>query len=360
MRRLHIWFLFCFGLLIAIPTLGLGVNAARILLAGAISADGEMSSGTKIPERVDEFIQTHFGFRQDLVEMNGDLKTYFSSQSPRVVWGADEWLFITDNDVFSQITGQRVDVEAVGRLAAVMQRLNEDSLGKGRALVVAIAPEKHTIYRHKLPRWARVTAARTELDVLLGQMREAAVNAVDLRPVLLSRVADRPVYWRGDTHWTEFGAALAFNQIVSALGLPQQRIDVDASYGPEQSMSRKGDLVGLMAIKGDWLEIHKPPIDPQMLSLEAYDRTVLRKVGRYETFRLRHKSSPADIASRPKVLVIGDSFSETFFPPLFMRFASEYVWAQRRVTNVDQAFIDEIDPDIIVFETVERTINLFR
>jgi alginate O-acetyltransferase complex protein AlgJ len=360
LRRLHIWFLFCVAVLVAIPTVGLGVNATRILMGGALSAGDPPDSEATFPQRVDEFIQTHFGFRQDMVEMNGDLKTYFSGRSPRVVAGSDNWLFITDGDVFSQITGQRVDVEAVGRLTAMMKRLTDDATRKGRQAVFAVAPEKQTIYRHKLPRWARKPPARTEHDVMLAQMHAAGINAVDLRPVLLSRVADRPIYWRGDTHWTEYGAVLGFNEILSPLGLAEHRIDAESAFGPERRANRRGDLVGMMGIKGEWVETHLPPVDPALLSHAPFERTVLRTVGRHETFRLRHKPGAPWAPTGPKVLVIGDSFTQSYFGPLFMRFASEFVWTHRRLNSFEQDFIDEVDPDIIVFETVERTLNLFR
>lgn len=359
MRRLHIWFLFCIAVLVLIPTVGLGVNSARILLGGATSAD-EAATEATIPERVDEFIQTHFGFREDMAKMNRDLKTYFSDESPRVLRGQDDWLFLTDGDALGQLSGQRVDVEAVGRLTAMLNGLAEDSSPKQRSLLVVVAPEKQTIYSDKLPRWVKVSKNRTELDILLGQLRGVGINGIDLRPTLRSRVADRSIYWRGDTHWTHFGAALAFNDMVAALGLPQHRLDVDALFGPERALRRRGDLVGMLGLEGDWPETHSPPVDPEFLSLDGYGRTVLRTVGRSETFRLRHKAPSAANRDGPKVLVIGDSFSETFFGPLFMRFASEFVWTHRRLVTMDQPFVDEVDPDIIVFETVERTLNAFR
>lgn len=359
MRRVNIAMMVAAALLLAIPASGIMVALWQSLGRTAPEAAAPALSIASATQAFDSFVATKIALRGKMIRLRDDIRNVLSQASPRVVWGADGWLFLTDNDVFSQITGTRLDSDAVARTAIVAARLARESAENGRAFVSVVAPNSHTIYRDKLPAWARPKPPTTELDLLLAALAARDVNTVDLRPVLLSEAATRPVYWRGDTHWSPYGATLAFNEIVRAVGRRDQAIDVEAAFGPEETTDRPGDMVKILGLQGPWPERMLPPVDKAMFSMGRFDRELVEKLGIHEFFKLRHRKPPADLAARPRVLVIGDSFAELWFPPLFMRFASEYMWMHTRFGAIELATVRAFDPDIVVFETVERSIVNF-
>ena len=360
MRRLDIWFMFCIVAVLALPSIGLGWKSARILAAPGLSAEGSGPAETSWTSRADVFIATNHGFRKNMLQMSRDIHNALSGASPRVLHGREEWLFLTDSDALSQATGQRLDVEGLKQFVALASGLAAEARTGGRQFLVAIAPNKHTIYRDKLPQWASAVPSRTEHDVLLDALALAGVAAVDLRPGLQRSAHARPVYFRGDTHWTEFGAAIAFNDIVRALGLADEAIDLDAAFAADVPRDRPGDLVKLAGIAGPWIENVPSPREGTFVADARLERQVLRKVGDSEFYRLTHRSPAGHPATGPRVLVVGDSFTADLFGPMFMRFASEYVWMHNLGGSIDTGLIAESDPDIIVLEVVERLLPFLR
>jgi len=359
-RRLDIWLMFCIVAVLALPSVGLGWKSARILAAPGLSAEHPEPAETAWSRRADIFIATNYGFRKNMVQMSRDIHGALSGTSPRVLYGREGWLFLTDNDVLSQVTGQRMDVEGLKQFVAMASGLAAEAKSRGRQFLVTIAPNKHTIYRDKLPQWASAVPSRTEHDVALPALALADVPAVDLRPGLQRSARAHPVYYRGDTHWTEFGAAIAFNDIVGALGLADEAIDLDAAFAADVARDSPGDLVKLAGISGPWIENVPSPRKGTFVADARLERQVLRKVGDNEFYRLTHKPSAGHPATGPRVLVIGDSFTAHLFGPMFMRFASEYVWMHHLGGSIDTALIAESDPDIVVLEVVERTLPFFR
>lgn len=357
MRFLHIWFLGWMAILLAVPAVGLAYNTLRVMGEPLDVRSGEDVGFAK---RFDRFAATHFGLRREMVNLNRDMKKLFSGGSRRVVEGAGGWLFITDLDVLGQATGQRYDVAALSAFVDVAGELQRILADRPRTLLVAIAPNKHTIYRDKLPVWAREEPARTELDALHDRLLTRGIDAVDLRPALKSWTSDRLVYWRGDTHWTPFGAAVAFNEIVQRLGQSGAAIDLEAAFGPPASLERRGDLVAIQQSQEKFIEFPSLPIDPGLFSEAPFERTVLDKSGSNDIYRLRPHVPYDPPSRRPKVLVIGDSFSASLLGPLFMRFAADFTWMPNRLGVPDPDLIHAIDPDIVILEAVERTITSFQ
>jgi hypothetical protein len=357
LRFLHIWFLGWMAVLLAIPAVGLAYNTLRVMGEAADVADGAEIGFAK---RFDRFVATHVGLREDMVDLNRDMKALFAGGSRRVAVGSDGWLFLTDLDVFGQVTGQRYDVAALTAFVDVAAELRRILSDRPRRLLVAIAPNKHTIYRDRLPVWAREVPARTELDALHERLHAEGIEAVDLRPALQAWTDDRLVYWRGDTHWTPFGAAVAFNEIARTLGHSDAAVDLEAGFGEPTQVERAGDLVAILQSQEPFVEFPSQPTDPGLFSEAPFERTVLMKSGSAEIFRLRPRDPSITPPARPKVLVIGDSFTVSLLGALSMRFASEFTWMPNRLGVLDADLIREIDPDIVILETVERTITFFQ
>ena len=360
LRGLNIWFMAWAALLLAIPAAGLAWNTAGHLSRGLPTSALADGGETLLTRRLDVFIASNIGLRKQMIDIGRDVKTFLAGGSPRVVEGEDGWLFITDNDVFGQATGVRIDLAGLEHFAEVAGALADEAKANGRRFVVAVAPNSHTIYRHKLPLWARTKPASTELDVLLQILARRGIPAVDLRPSLLARAETRPVYFRGDTHWTLLGASLAFNDIVANLGLDGEAIDIDRDFGPDVERDRPGDLVGIAGRQPPWIET-MPAVKSRVLPApDELARQVLGEGVNSESYSLRLKSPPPDIGQRPGVLVIGDSFSGTLFGPLFMRFAREFTWMHYRNGRIDLGAVAKADPDIVVFEVVERAVPFLK
>jgi len=354
---LNALFLASTGTMLLVPVVGLVANTVRApaLFAGMLPGEFSLAAVASLPKVIDQHIAAAYGKRDEMIWADATVKATLGGESRRVAFGTEGFLFLKDDDVFSQVTGQRLDRGKLTGLADVATALAGQY---GDRFVFFVAPNKHTIYRRHLPVWARAEPAVSERSVLVDLLRTRGVNAIDPTAALLARAETEPVYWRGDTHWTRFGMIVAFDQMVGALGLSERAIGVDSAFSGSMPVDRAGDLVRIAGLGDSWPDVAPKPIGADPFSEEGLVREKLLPGEKFGGYRLRHKEGAA--RSGPRVLILGDSFTVGGFGPLFMRFAGDFMYLHHGLGAYDRQLVAEFHPDIVVLETVERHITSFR
>lgn len=169
---------------------------------------------------LDAYFSDRFTFRQRLISLSGRVReTVFRTGSEQVIVGRNGMLFYAATA--PDFTGDaRMTKEEIAAAAAALAKLSDYASEHGARFLVAVAPNKNTIYPENMPVAYRRTAEATNLDALLGALAEAGVNAVDLREALSGQ--DVPIYHSRDTHWNGEGARLAYDAMLNAAGLPHE------------------------------------------------------------------------------------------------------------------------------------------
>ncbi len=358
---LNLMFVASIGAILLVPAAGLVINTAQApaALLAHLPRAYTPDNIAALPKALDQHIATSYGTRYDMIRADAAIKAALGGESRRVAFGTDGFLFLKDDDVFSQVTGQRLDRAKLTRFADMATPLAQEYDREGRRFLAFIAPNKHTIYRRHLPVWARTEPAVTERGILMEMLRARGVTAVDPTAALSARAEGDPVYWHGDTHWTPFGMVVAFDEMVRALGLPGEAIGVDTVFRGQVTVDRAGDLARIAGLGDSW-----PDVAPKLIGADPFSETGLAREDLLpgETsggYRLRHVPAAARQAG-PRVLILGDSFTFGGFGPMVMRFAGEYMWLPYREGEFDRALVAEFDPDIVVLAVVERYITSFR
>lgn len=133
--------------------------------------------------------------------------------SPRVVRGADGFLFLAD----------AIDVACAPNAPAEVAAANLDRLAtiiseSGRNVLTMVAPDKSTIHPELLPNDLPKAACFAEYtDALWGDLHEAEIPGfVDLRAALTdaSAASREPLYLRKDSHWDSAGSLVAVERAV--------------------------------------------------------------------------------------------------------------------------------------------------
>ena len=349
------------GAMLLVPAAGLVINTAQApaALLALLPSDLSAKKLASLPKALDQHIATSYGTRYEMIRADAAIKAALGGESRRVAFGTDGFLFLKDDDVFSQVTGQRLDRAKLERFADLATALAREYGRDGRRFIAFVAPNKHTIYRRHLPVWARTEPAVSERGLLMDMLRARGVTAVDPTAALAARAETDPVYWRGDTHWTPFGMVVAFDELVRALGMLDQAIGVDTVFSGQVAVDGTGDLVRIAGLGDSWPDVAPKRIGADPFSEEGLKREDLLPGQTSGGYRLRHDPLPGGTTG-PRVLILGDSFTVGGLGPLFMRFAGEYMWLHHGLGEFDRALVAEFDPDIVILETVERHITSFR
>lgn len=284
---------------------------------------------------------THCGFRGEfatvdtnltiLVEIDGVSTSIGEVEfpAPGVVAGQDDWLFLA-GDTNDSIAQHRVDYQPSDQwtrqwkeyFAAMRLIPAEKSLFVVAPAKEAVMPERHRIRRR----------AKTPITHLLSTYADQVFFPKnELR-------ADRDfTYSRTDTHWTDYGARIACEAMLSQLGedLPA----VPKLYSVTQ---KPGDL-------GDKLV---PPEKARSLAAAWPGEPTLV----FDNFVLHHGNiriwTNSHAPSKKTVLIFGGSSSDQMISYLgasYSRVVSIY-----GVGSWDPEIITQEQPDIVILQTNER------
>lgn len=350
-----------FVILVVMPGLFMwapaGGSAEKRNLAPLPSLSWTRASIEAFPAKFEQFANDHFGFRESFLNLQSYVmrRLFRESSSSRVIFGADGWLFYTGDfsqaDMLRQV---RFSGEERERWKSSIAQRGAWLQAQGVAYRFVVAPDKHTVYRDKLP--ARYQANGPSRFQGLKDELGASPYLVDLAPALVQRKGKGPdlLYFREDTHWTSYGAYVGYREIMKSLGpqfagntlsTPESDIAVDkdawradlAEMARLKVIDRSQPRSELLPSCGQWSQA----MVPAGMSADGYIQFLARKC----PTRAR------------TALVFHDSFAEALMPFLGDSFERiVFVWGE----PTDEFFVKMVQqekPDVVIEERVERSMQ---
>jgi alginate O-acetyltransferase complex protein AlgJ len=316
-------------------------GAASILMEGRTPAPTprapvDSADWFKLPNEIDAYLQDNLGLRQILLRAHRELsKPLFGSY--KVLIGRGGRMFFLGNEMVDESAGLVIRDRAVGQLADLLARMNEDLRARGIRFLVAPPPSSSSVYQDDLPIRAQNPGRPTEYDLLLANLAAKGVQAVDLRPPVKAARAGGSVFYLHDTHWTFRGALAGFNAIVEADSHPDWRMDPSSALGPP-IVRKGGDMAGILGLSDKLSEY------TQRLKLPYGKRVLLPDDDYIET-----SDKPG-----PTILIFGDSLTLDYFSPMLLQHVGSVVWIHHRYCGFDWRVIDKFRPDEVWWMPGER------
>jgi alginate O-acetyltransferase complex protein AlgJ len=305
---------------------------------------------------VERQIGDGFPLRRTLVERY-DLAKYAwlgDVASTHVVRGFDGWLFYGDEERSYDDGTYAPSAAQLAKLADIYTIRADWCARRGIAYVFALVPNKSTVYARYLPASiAHVTPTAGER--LMSLLRTRGVRAIDLRTALNQASAKGDVYSKGETHWNDAGAYVAYREIAGAL----RDAGVRDTIAPE-SIARRisledGDLDRLAGISSsvpDQVVVFDFPHRAHAVPAPVYPADPVAD-------QFQRGAYAVDDPRLPKgAVVFGDSFSL-----ILRRFIAEdfrrTVVLQHEITHgvqFDRAAIEAEMPTVVIQELIERSL----
>jgi hypothetical protein len=264
------------------------------------------------------------------------------SPDDKVIRGKDDWLFLGNdsNDTLGQHAGERLLTDLQVRQWHDLLEARSAWLSLlGIPYTFLIAPDPHAIYADKLPDEAVPGATRPALQVL-DRLAERDSWAPVLYPLSALQADRDDVYAKTDSHWSEWGAYLAYRELMAKLteAVPVRRLKRQELHLTHEQ--RAGDL-GLK---------FEPPIMSRFVYVDVIGSRVhlvhdnrVRNHGRLVEFK-------ADVPNALTCLVFGDSYA-TRMMPLIAESFQRTLWAH---IYFDYELVRELQPDVVVTVKSER------
>ena len=311
----------------------------------------DFADPASLPAKLSAFLEDHVGLREPLVGLYFFVRDKLDIESAALaVQGADGWLFDTLEHSLDMHEG--LFPFAGGELGAWVDgaRLLQEG-ACGAPFVVLLAPNKHTVYPEKLPDRKRRSMRPTRLEELEPALESAGVPVANPTAALREEAPRNQVFYATDTHWTAYGAFIAYRSLLDAL--EAQGVST-AVVGRERlsdagTIRRSGDIPGLLGRKAEpeqvrnWV-LRDPAPYTNDETLPEYD---------WATFKARRVRG---VAGAPRLLLYGDSFSEPMIPFLRESF-SEITILHHRHGRPPLSALAGCAYDAVVLEVVERALT---
>jgi alginate O-acetyltransferase complex protein AlgJ len=296
-----------------------------------------------LPKQIDAYLNDRFGLRERMIRLHRDLShPVLFKVNTAVLIGRNGRMFYQGNEMVRQSAGLVLRDLRVETTARMLAEMRDDLARRGARLRVAIPPNSSTIYQDELPAWAQANGRKTEYDLLLEKLKGYDVKTVDLRPVMKAlRAEGEEAYLLYDAHWTPRGALAGFNALVEADGRPEWRLDPAAAMGPLEER-KGGDVARILGVQDEVKEEAKA----LRLTVRGTDEAISSGI------------MPDHVidtgAPGPTILVIGDSFTASYFPLMLSQHGGRAIWIHHHECGFDWKLIDKFRPDEVWWVPTER------
>lgn len=333
----------------------------------------QISAMENVEDFIDKFelyYQDHFGLREVMIRryQREVSKRFGESGMPFAIEGKDGWLFYAMDGVLEDMQGQlRFDEDEIKRLCQGLQAKSDWFAKQGILYIPLVAPNKQSIYEHKLKDSYRALKGKTtRFDQVLDACRNGQDSFLyDLRPELREQSVYERGYAKTDTHWNEKGALVAYYYLMNRIqtAFPDFLSRKQFVFADKPFEANGGDLAVLLGreelVKESWpvLSANELRIRPGKLSSELKQYLVLPQL-QPELYR----GNP----SAQRLLVLHDSFFNILKAYMATNFSeSLYVWQFFDEQAMDVSgprtllpIVEAFQPDIVVEEIVERHLEM--
>lgn len=311
---------------------------------GNASADADLTAQEtvqpqfmRMQEKLNDFTGRLFA-RQKLIALNTELTSRLTGgtymESTQVLLGKDDWLFyktqLDGHPLWDYMGINHFTEDELAAMAANLTQMRDYFENeRGIDFYLTALPNKEIVYEEYMPDTiARVNEVSRGEQVAEYMWANTDLVYVFPKQALSEAKEQYQVYYKTDTHWNQIGAFVGMQEIFrEAYGT---HADIDSVVFRVDSETFSGDLATIAGVN---------------------DQYAIDTVYAFE----RESADPAQYRDEV-ALVVGDSFSG-FLSAIAKGYYKEVYWIYTKEFTMDM--VEEYQPDVIIWETVERFAETF-
>ena len=354
-----------FALALAAPLLALTLTWSRTMTLfekRPMAPWPAFALSTTFPPAFESAFADRFGGRDTLIRWHhvALIEAFGVSALTTVMPGRGGWYYWLGEDGLALDRHYRGVVDFpdtyVDATVTELVRRHDWLAARGIAYVVAVVPEKFTIYPENMPAWVTQSERPSPYDRVAAAMRaDNSVAFIDLRSALRVAKAHDRVYYKTDSHWNYNGARVGYDAIMREVlrALPPNRLPgIVPAQRPDYVPGvdyYSGDLSNMLGMPGRIREDDVAPLGKILgdTASRCARRVDAPSVPDIETY-------VCDRPGLPRAVVYRDSMAIPLIPMLAENF-SRVIFVTGRA--LDPVLIEQEKPDIVIEEMVERALH---
>ncbi|MBO4267023.1 MAG: hypothetical protein J5910_07510 [Lachnospiraceae bacterium] len=302
------------------------------------------------------YVNDRIGFREGSIavytEANNAL--FGSMVNPLFMWGEEGHIYYKDKDYIAAYQRLNTDRQYIDSMVSFLEMTNDYLASKDIKFLYFVCPDKKTIYPEYFPKTVNVNEEnQSVLDYLDGAMADSGVEYIDPRDHLTAAKGNDLLYNKlyDVTHWNDRGAFIGhllidekiqkwFDDVprLDAANFDLENVHVDSLDNAKFSIDEDIPLFSLRDDQmADYTELLKPVMECET-----------------DTFYTHHINQAAP--NNRRLLVFTDSYFQSYQKFYDDRFREVY-FVHRQNYDYVQYFVNLTFPDMVIFETAERSIS---
>ncbi len=302
------------------------------------------------------YVNDRIGFRESAIavytEANNAL--FGSMVNPLFMWGRQGHIYYKDKDYIAAYQRLNTDREYIDSMVSFLEKTNDYLASKDIRFLYFVCPDKKTIYPEYFPETVNVDESRQSvLDYLDSRMAQSGVEYIDPKDQLLAAKGGDLLYNKmyDVTHWNDRGAFIGhalidekiqnwFDDVprLDASDFDLEMVHVDSLDNAKFAIDEDIPLFTLRDDgMADYTELLRPVMDCNT-----------------DTFYTHHINQEAP--NNRRLLVFTDSYFQSYQKFYDDRFREVY-FVHRQNFDYVQYFVNLTFPDVVIFETAERSIS---
>lgn len=305
----------------------------------------EYKSISSFPRDYENYFNDHLAFKNEIRRFRSKVlyNLFKTSSSENVIIGDNNWLFYNITTPFGE--NSIADFQNITKYSNEEKEIIKDNLiatrdklkNKNIDFYIFIIPNKENIYYDFMPKMInRNSNSKSRTEELVEYLNnESDLNIVYPKNELIENRKNDDTYMKNDTHWNSFGAYIGIVKLM-------EKVDPNINVGNLETVHIKssGDLAHMNLMPNDL-------IATTVITKSFMDDITVSCTEEINSLMECNSTSP----NNKKILFIGDSFKTLTIQYLSKLYTQTY-FIHRDYYN--EEIIKQYNPDIIIFEVVER------
>ena len=366
--------LFCFPLMIALPLLNEQFNFITDVesfenRALAKKPEFNIQKLDPFPVRYDTFYNDNFSYRSGLIQIYNAYKLKVFRRSPvpdKVAISKDNWLFPMGNEFDCFMGKDSLRPWELELLKKEFEYRSEYLLKQNCKMYVLVAPSKASAYTEKLGReyfpLNSLTWGGQFIDFL---KKNSKVNVISFIDSIEQYKPAGNLYYQLDNHWNDLGGFFAANEVIKHMKVDFQGLQLlnIENYRLNRKEVKKGNMQKMLGNLISFSEVDNELIPKAGYGWKAADKVPYPPVPGFAYPEAYEKDAVQADTTKPRLLVISDSFGNALFPYLAENFSRTVLIFDAWQYKLNQEIVTGEKPDAVLFilyEPLIRNVLLFQ
>ncbi len=302
------------------------------------------------------YLTDRLGFRDDMLVLYNTMldKGFNVLENPLFMYGDDGHVFFAYDGYIKSYQGLNNNDAILNRNVNAVKAMQEYVEAKGKEFLYVLVPDKKTVYKEYFPKTINVLKTPSLADSFIEELNKLKVNNIYMADLLIKAKSIAPTYNKlfDAGHWNAYGAWLGHSKIYEYFN---KNFDANIpllNINDYVVTSHNVDLV-------HYITIHKNEEVPQYnLKKTNYTKKQVEEL----YFITNNEQAPV----KKTLLIMGDSYfvnSDTYYPynsceEYYSNTFKNVIYTQNIKGTEIGAYMEKYNPDIVIYETAERVIDL--